>query len=137
MNAYKVFIGSIVFFALFTGASNFQQDFFDKQDVDHQTTTALDKEYSTLRSTVDSIRSNVREVQRPESGVLDSVTAGLFLVPDFLRLILAPITILLSTFDTIAASYIFIPQFAATGLKTIVIAGVSWSAFRLLIGLRG
>lgn len=137
MNAYKVFLASVVFFALFTGATNFQQSFYEGQNVQSNSTTELDKEYSQLQSKIDSIRENVRKVQSPDSGLLDSAVAGLYLVPNFLTLILAPITILGSTIDTIAASHIFIPQFAATALKYIIYIGISWSAFRLLIGLRG
>lgn len=137
MNAYKVFLASVVFFALFTGATNFQQSFYEGQNVQSNSTTELDKEYSQLQNKIDSIRENVRKVQSPESGLLDSAVAGLYLVPNFLTLILAPITILGSTIDTIAASHIFIPDFAATALKYIIYIGISWSAFRLLIGLRG
>jgi len=137
MNAYNIFIASIVFFALFTGASSFQQEFFDKQGVETSQEMPLDKEYQELQGTIDDMRENVRQVRTPETGILDSAVAGLYLVPNFLRLILAPITILLSTIDTIAAAYVFVPQFAATGLKYLIIIGISWSAFRLLIGLQG
>jgi len=137
MNAYKVMIASVMFFALFTGASNFQQDFLDNQGVQSNTTGAIQAEYDKLDGRIDSLRSNVQAVSSPETSVLDSVVAGLYLVPDFLGVILSPITILSTTIDTIAARYVFIPGFAATGLKTVIVAGVSWSAFRLLIGLRG
>ena len=76
-------------------------------------------------------------VQSPDSSILDSAVAGLYLVPNFLGLILSPITILNAAIDSIAAQYIFVPVFLATLVKTVIIAGVSWSAFRLLIGLRG
>lgn len=137
MNSYKVFMASILFFTLYTGASNFQQGFMDQQGVNQNQSYALDKEYQELRDTVDDIRENVRQVQSPETGILDSAVAGLYLVPDFLRMILAPITIMISAIDTIAASTWFLPQFIATGVKYALIIGVSWSAFRLLIGLRG
>jgi|SRR6056297_1101944 len=138
MNAYSVFVASIVFFALFTGATNFQQDFYSQQSVDSPNkTTDLDREYQNLKDTIDSLRENVRQVQSPDSGLLDSAVAGLYLVPSFLKLILSPITILSSAIDTIAANYVFIPGFAATALKYLIYTGISWSAFRLLIGLRG
>lgn len=137
MNAYKVFIGSILFFALFTGASNFQKSFFNEQGVEGGTPDKIDAQYKDLQDRIDSMRDNVRQVSSPETSILDSVVAGLYLVPDFLGIILAPITILTTTIDAIAASHVFIPQFVATALKSIIVIGVSWSAFRLLIGLRG
>lgn len=137
MNSYKVFIGSIVFFALFTGASNFQQSFYDGQGVQSNSTADLDEEYNSLQDNIDQMRQNVRQVQSPDTGLLDSAVAGLYLVPNFLTLIMSPITILGSTIDSIAAAHIFIPQFAATALKYTIYIGISWSAFRLLIGLRG
>jgi len=137
MNAYKVFIGSILFFALFTGATNFQNSFFNEQGVDGGTPTEINAQYDNLQNRVDSMRSNVRQIQSPETSILDSVVAGLYLVPDFLGIILAPITILTTTIDAIAASHVFIPQFVATALKSMIVIGVSWSAFRLLIGLNG
>ena len=137
MNAYKVFVASVVFFALFTGATNFQQSFYEGQNVQSNSTTELDQEYNQLQGNIDDIRENVRQVQSPDTGLLDSAVAGLYLVPNFLTLILSPITILGSTIDSIAVSHVFIPQFAATALKYLVYIGVSWSAFRLLIGLRG
>jgi len=137
MNAYKVFIASILFFTLYTGASNFQQGFMDSQNVANNTTYALDSEYEKLQTVIDDIRQNVRAVQSPETSILDSAVAGLYLVPDFLRLILAPITIMGAAIDTIAQTAWFIPQFIATAVKYTLYIGISWSAFRLLIGLRG
>jgi len=137
MNAYKVMVASLVFFALFTGASNFQQSFYSGQGVESNSTGEIQAEYDKLGDRIDNLRSSVRSVSSPETSVLDSVVAGLYLVPDFLSVILSPITILNTTIDAVAARYVFIPGFAATGLKTVIVAGVSWSAFRLLIGLRG
>jgi len=137
MNAYKVMVASVVFFALFTGASNFQQSFYSGQGVESNSTGEIQAEYDKLGDRIDNLRSSVRSVSSPETSVLDSVVAGLYLVPDFLSVILSPITILNTTIDAVAARYVFIPGFAATGLKTVIVAGVSWSAFRLLIGLRG
>lgn len=137
MNAYKVMIASLLFFGLFTGASNFQQNFYEGQGVENNQTLPIDKEYQELQNNIDSLRSSVNAVQSPESSILDSAVAGLYLVPNFLTLILSPITILNAAIDTIAAQYIFVPAFMATLVKTVIIAGVSWSAFRLLIGLRG
>jgi len=137
MNAYKVMIASIVFFALFTGASNFQNNFFEEQGVTNNQTLPIEKEYESLQNNVDSLRSNVRAVSSPDEGLLDSAVAGLYLVPNFLGLILSPITLLNAAIDTIAAQYIFVPVFLATMVKLVIITGVSWSAFRLLIGLRG
>lgn len=137
MNAYKVFVASILFFTLYTGASNFQQGFMDSQNVASNTTYALDSEYDELQTVIDDMRQNVRQVQSPERSVLDSAVAGLYLVPDFLRLIVAPITIMGAAIDTISATAWFIPEFLATALKYALYIGVSWSAFRLLIGLRG
>lgn len=137
MNAYKVMIASLVFFGLFTGASNFQQDFYEEQGVENNETLPIEKEYQELQGNVDELRSNVNAVQSPDEGLLDSAVAGLYLVPNFLGLILSPITILNAAIDSIAYQYIFVPMFLATLVKTVIIAGVSWSAFRLLIGLRG
>lgn len=137
MNAYKVMVASVVFFALFTGASNFQQSFYSGQGVESNSTGEIQAEYDKLGDRIDNLRSSVRSVSSPETSVLDSVVAGLYLVPDFLSVILSPITILNTTIDAVAARYVFIPGFAATGLKTVIVAGVSWSAFRLLIGLNG
>jgi len=137
MNAYKVMIASVVFFGLFTGASNFQNSFMDEQGVDNNQSLPIDKEYKSIQGTIDSLRSDVREVSSPDSGVLDSAVAGLYLVPNFLDLILSPITLLSAAIDTIAAQYIFVPAFLATMIKLVIITGVSWSAFRLLIGLSG
>jgi len=137
MNSYKVMIASLVFFGLFTGASNFQQNFYSEQGVQNNETLPIDREYQDLQNNIDELRSNVNAVQSPESSILDSAVAGLYLVPNFLGLILSPITILNAAIDSIAAQYIFVPMFMATLVKTIIIAGVSWSAFRLLIGLRG
>jgi len=137
MNSYKVMIASLVFFGLFTGASNFQQSFYSGQGVESNSTGEIQAEYDKLGDRIDNLRSSVRSVSSPETSVLDSVVAGLYLVPDFLSVILSPITILNTTIDAVAARYVFIPGFAATGLKTVIVAGVSWSAFRLLIGLRG
>lgn len=132
-----MFIGSILFFALFTGGVNFQQDFLSEQGVDDSTNVAIEKEYDKLNEAVDSLRQKVRNVQRPETGLLDSAVAGLFLVPDFLQLLMSPIAILSTTIDSVAASYVFIPQFVATLLKTLIVLVVSYSTFRLLVGLRG
>lgn len=137
MSAYKVFLGSIVFFALFTGATTFQQSFFQGQNVDSNSTNVIDQQYDKLKANVQELRQNVRQVQSPDSSILDSAVAGLYLVPNFLTLILSPITIISSVLDALAAQYIFFPQFMATGIKFVIITVVSWSAFRLLIGLRG
>lgn len=137
MSAYKVFIASIVFFGLFTGASTFQQSFFNGQNVQNNDTAQINNQYDKLQGNVDELRNNVRQVQSPDSSILDSVEAGLYLVPNFLTLILSPITILTSTIDALAAQYIFFPQILATGLKTLIITVVAWSGLRLLIGLRG
>jgi len=137
MSAYKVFIGSIVFFALFTGATTFQQSFFNGQNVQDNSTDVIDQEYQNLQDKIQKMRENVRAVQSPDNTVLDSAVAGLYLVPNFLTLILSPITIVSSVLDALAAQYVFFPKFAATGLKFVLITVVSWSAFRLLVGLRG
>lgn len=137
MSAYKAFIGLVVFFGLFTGAMNFQTNFYEEQDVSTNGTQIMDNEYEKLRNNIDKMRENVRQVQSPEESLLDSAVAGLYLVPNFLTLILAPITITTSFIDSLAAQYIFFPKAAAVMLKSLVIIGISWSAFRLLIGLRG
>lgn len=138
MNARQLFIGSIVFFALFTGATNFQQAFYEGQGVEtNNSLNEINHEYDLLEERVDTLRSDVRAVSSPETSLLDSAVAGLYLVPDFLSLIMSPIGILNATIDTVAANYVFVPGFVAGGLKLLIIMTVSWSAFRLLIGLRG
>jgi len=138
MNAKQMFIASIVFFAFFTGANQFQQGFYDGQGVDtNQSMTEINRQYDKLDRRVSTLREDVRAISSPETSILDSVVAGLYLVPDFLSLIMAPITILNATIDTITATYVFIPGFVGGMLKLLIIITVTWSAFRLLIGLRG
>lgn len=135
MSAYKVFLASIVFFALFTGATQFQQGFFEGQNLNTQDQTQVQSQYDKLGDKIDQLRSDVRSVRTPDS--LSDVAAGLYLVPNFLTLIMSPITILASTIDAIVAQHAFIPGFVGTGLKYLIYTVISWSAFRLLVGLRG
>lgn len=137
MNSYKVFMASLLFFALFTGASNFQQSFFEGQSVQNDNPVGLDNEYESLKNKTDTMRQRIRTISQPDTGVLQDVAAGLYLVPDFIGLLLAPITILGSTLDAIGAAYFFVPSFATTALKYMIYIGLAYSAFRLLIGLRG
>lgn len=137
MNSYKIFIASILFFALFTGASNFQQSFFQGQNVQNNDSIGLDSEYDKLKNKTDTMRQRIATISQPDTGILQDVAAGLYLVPDFVGLLLAPISILGSTLDSIGAAYFFIPSFATTAVKYIIYIGLAYSVFRLLVGLRG
>ena len=136
MDLENVFIAMILFFGLFAGGSSFQQSFMDEQGVELNQTTPLEKEYSQLQDNIDEIRQEVRKIQQPDTGLLDSAVAGLYLVPKFLGILLSPITILGSVLDTIGASFWFMPEFLTTMLKYILYLGITMGGFRLLIGLR-
>lgn len=136
MDLEKVFIGMILFFGLFAGGSSFQQSFMDEQGVEVNQSTPLEQEYSDLQENIDEIRQEVRKIQQPDTGLLDSAVAGLYLVPKFLGILLSPITILGSTLETIGATYWFVPEFFTTMLKYMLYLGVTIGGFRLLIGLR-
>jgi len=137
VNSYKLFVASLLFFALFTGASNFQQSFFDGQNVQNNDSLVLDNQYDKLKNKTDTMRQRIATISQPDTGILQDVAAGLYLVPDFVSLLLAPVSILGSTLDAIGAAYFFIPGFVTTALKYFIYIGLAYSIFRLLIGLRG
>jgi len=136
MDLENVFVAMLLFFGLFAGGSSFQQSFLEEQGVQVNESTPLEQEYSELQDNIDEIRKEVRKIQQPDTGLLDSAVAGLYLVPKFLGILLSPITILGSTLETIGATYWFVPEFLTTMLKYILYLGITMGGFRLLIGLR-
>lgn len=138
MRLSEIFFGSVVFFFIFTAGSTFTTSLFEDQQVQDNTSLAVENEYDDLQNTIkgsnNSIQSKLSKLQEPESGVIDSAAAGLLLVPEFINVLTAPMSILSSALDGIALQFSFVPQSFVTFLKIMIVAGIGFAVFSIAIG---
>lgn len=130
------FVSLIVLFGLFTGGTVFMGDLFDKHNVQGEQKVAVQGEYQDLQNQTRDIDQNLQELTSDQGSLLDTASAGILIVPRTIGLLLQPLQIATATVGGVSSAFpALIPDWFATMMTLLLLAGVGFGIFRILLGV--
>lgn len=142
MKPSKIFLGTLLFFGLWTGGSQFMTDAWSNHDVQTDNNLTLTQDYERMQQAVDgnnnSLRTKVETLSTDQGGVIDAASAGLLLVPQFVTDVLAvPFTALAGAVNSIASAFSpWLPGWMVTLVRMIIFSTIGFAILSLALGVK-